>query len=279
MDILAWWLAPFAALGVVVIGTGCSGATVSGIGDASADGAAESGSGSGGSSGGSGGSSGGGSGSSSGGGVCSPACEGGFLCCNGQCIDPSNNPEHCGDCSTTCSGQTPFCGHGKCGVPVCDQECSNGSCCGNQCCTGAQICCEVDGPVDVPTRCFTPTASQPTCPPGCLTCVSDRNVKRDIEPVDPQAVLEGVARLPVSTWSYKKDDPSVRHMGPMAQDLYAAFGLGDTDKAYSVVDAHGIALAAIQALYQRVEDQNGRIEKLEKENRELRRRGRGAVSP
>jgi hypothetical protein len=95
-------------------------------------------------------------------------------------------------------------------------------------------------------------------------------VKRDIEPVDDRAVLEAVARLPVSTWSYKSDDPSVRHMGPMAQDFKAAFGLGDTDRAYYPIDAHGVALASIQALYERVQEMDVRIQRLERENANLR---------
>jgi len=101
--------------------------------------------------------------------------------------------------------------------------------------------------------------------------VSDRNLKRDVVPVDPRAVLEAVARMPVSTWSYKTDDPSVRHMGPMAQDLYAAFGLGGTDRAYSPVDAHGLAFAAIQGLAERLDAQEARIEALTAENEVLRR--------
>jgi hypothetical protein len=100
--------------------------------------------------------------------------------------------------------------------------------------------------------------------------VSDRNLKRDFEPVDKQAILESVARLPVSTWSYKADDPSVRHMGPMAQDFRAAFALGNTDKAYNPIDAHGVALAAVQALYERIEEQEIRLERLERENADLR---------
>jgi hypothetical protein len=102
-------------------------------------------------------------------------------------------------------------------------------------------------------------------------CVSDRNVKRDIKPVDPQTVLEGIARVPVATWSYKADDPSVRHMGPMAQDFYGEFELGNTDKAYNSIDAHGVAFAAIQALYERLRQQDERIKKLEHENAQLRR--------
>jgi hypothetical protein len=78
--------------------------------------------------------------------------------------------------------------------------------------------------------------------------------------------------MSISTWSYKTDDPSVRHLGPMAQDFYSAFGLGDTDRAYYPVDAHGVALAAIKALARQLEEQNARIDRLELENRELRER-------
>jgi hypothetical protein len=102
--------------------------------------------------------------------------------------------------------------------------------------------------------------------------VSDRNLKRDIEPVDPRAVLDAVARLPVSTWSYKSDDPDVRHMGPMAQDFKAAFGLGDSDRTYNAIDAHGVSLAAIQALYEKVKEQDSRIERLENDNAARRAR-------
>ena len=121
-------------------------------------------------------------------------------------------------------------------------------------------------------QCVADDAGQHTCPAGCPLCRSDRNLKRDIVSVDTQKVLEAVARMPVSTWSYKIDDPSVRHMGPMAQDFKAAFGLGDTDKAYHSIDAHGVTLAAIQALYERIEAQNARIDRLERENDELRAR-------
>jgi hypothetical protein len=56
----------------------------------------------------------------------------------------------------------------------------------------------------------------------------------------------------------------------MAQDFYAAFGLGDTDRAYNAIGAHGVALAAIKALYERRRAQDARIEHLEQENRDLR---------
>jgi hypothetical protein len=114
--------------------------------------------------------------------------------------------------------------------------------------------------------CFTPTAEQTTCPQGCAPrCISDRDQKKNITPVDPAAVLQSLRDLPIATWSYRQEPASVRHMGPMAQDFRAAFGLGDDDRTYHAVDAHGVALAAIKAL-------QARIEALERENRALARR-------
>ncbi len=80
--------------------------------------------------------------------------------------------------------------------------------------------------------------------------LSDRNVKENFQPVDGEDLLARLARVPILTWNYKAQDPSIRHMGPMAQDFYAAFGLGEDDRHISTIDADGVALAAIQALYQ-----------------------------
>lgn len=74
-----------------------------------------------------------------------------------------------------------------------------------------------------------------------------------------------MAQLPITTWNYKAEDETVRHMGSTAQDFYAAFGLGQDDRHISTVDAAGVSLAAIQALY-------ARNQALEAENAELRAR-------
>jgi hypothetical protein len=121
--------------------------------------------------------------------------------------------------------------------------------------------------------CFTPTAAQPTCPQGCAPlCRSDRAQKRNITPVDPAAVLDRVRGLPLATWRYREEPEGVRHLGPMAQDFRAAFGLGDDDRSYHAVDAQGVALAAIQALERMASEQRRRIETLEAQNRKLERR-------
>jgi hypothetical protein len=93
---------------------------------------------------------------------------------------------------------------------------------------------------------------------------SDRKLKQDVVPIDAQHLLQTVAALPLSTWSYHVT-PDVRHIGPMAQDFYAAFGLGEDDEHIDYLDASGVALAAIQGLH-------AQNEQLEGENVELRGR-------
>ena len=89
--------------------------------------------------------------------------------------------------------------------------------------------------------------------------VSDRNVKANIKPVNGEEVLRKLVAVPVSTWRYKGEEVCVRHMGPMAQDLHAAFGLGDSDKSIGSIDADGISFAAIQGLHQLVKDKDVQI--------------------
>jgi len=207
--------------------------------------------------------------------TCSPACGAGRACCAGHCVNLDNDPTHCGACGTKCGGAKPFC-DGTCQATPCSAggaACSNGSCCGTQCCSTSQICCSPQGPIAGAPQCETVSDEHPTCSQGCAPlCISDRAVKHDITAVDSLAVLESVSRMPVATWSYNSDPAGIRHMGPMAQDFKAAFGLGDTDKAYYAIDAHGVTLAAIQALYELNMQQALRVERLEHENAELRAR-------
>ena len=111
---------------------------------------------------------------------------------------------------------------------------------------------------------------------GTLSQASDRQIKQDFTAVNPQAVLDKVAALSIQTWTYT-NDVSRRHLGSVAQDFHAAFGLNGTDdKHIATVDADGVALAAIQGLNQKVEVRSqrseNRIQKLEAENAELLRR-------
>lgn len=82
---------------------------------------------------------------------------------------------------------------------------------------------------------------------------SDRNMKENVSPIDPVQVLERVAALPISRWNFKSDE-GTKHVGPMAQDFYAAFGVGTDERHIATVDADGVALAAIQGLNQKLEE-------------------------
>ncbi|MFD3441093.1 tail fiber domain-containing protein [Streptomyces sp. NPDC058685] len=78
-------------------------------------------------------------------------------------------------------------------------------------------------------------------------------------------VLEAALALPVSTWRYHWDPVQVRHLGPMAQDWWEAFRVGENDKTICCTDANGVAIVCIQALHRLLEDAR-------QETTELRRR-------
>jgi hypothetical protein len=82
---------------------------------------------------------------------------------------------------------------------------------------------------------------------------SDRNLKANFGSVDPTDMLARVRQLPISTWNYTSDDPDIRHIGPMAQDFAATFGVGADDRHIHPIDGQGVALAAIQGLMAEVE--------------------------
>ncbi len=103
---------------------------------------------------------------------------------------------------------------------------------------------------------------------GTLTQGSDRNSKDDVDAVDPLSVLAKVSELPIATWRYKGDE--ALHVGPMAQDFHAAFGLGADDKHIAPGDMAGLALAAVQALNARVEQKDARIRDLEAQLAQLK---------
>ena len=87
---------------------------------------------------------------------------------------------------------------------------------------------------------------------GSWSSLSAEASKTAIEPVSGRSVLRELAAVPISTWSYRSQDDSIRHIGPMAQDFYRAFGVGESRRRISSVDADGVALAAIQGLSRKV---------------------------
>jgi hypothetical protein len=107
---------------------------------------------------------------------------------------------------------------------------------------------------------------------GTLTQSSDVNMKENIKAVAARDVLERVAAVPVATWNFKSSPSGERHMGPMAQDFRAAFGLGPDERHISPLDVGGVALGAIQGLDQIYKEQAAQIETLKRENAQLEKR-------
>lgn len=101
---------------------------------------------------------------------------------------------------------------------------------------------------------------------GSWESLSDRNAKTAILPVDEFQVLDTLMSIPVSTWQYVGQSESAQHIGPMAQDFYAVFGLGQDEHYINSVDADGVALASIQGLYRIVQEKDAQIAALQAEN-------------
>lgn len=106
---------------------------------------------------------------------------------------------------------------------------------------------------------------------GSLSQNSDRDRKQNLTRVSPVEVLARVVDLPISRWEYR-EDPDTPHLGPMAQDFHAAFGLGGDDRHIATLDADGVALAAIQGLHRMVTEKEERLRRVEEENRALTQR-------
>lgn len=94
---------------------------------------------------------------------------------------------------------------------------------------------------------------------GVWTNASSRALKDSFEQVDPTQVLERLLELPVQRWRYIASPAEGVHLGPVAEDFHAAFGLGHTSTRIGTSDASGVAFAAIQGLNQKLEAENAAL--------------------
>ena len=85
---------------------------------------------------------------------------------------------------------------------------------------------------------------------GSWGSISDSLTKENFRSLDKQVLLDRLAGLRVREWNFKSQDPAIRHIGPVAQDLYNAFGYGETERMINTEDADGVLFAAVQALYE-----------------------------
>lgn len=102
---------------------------------------------------------------------------------------------------------------------------------------------------------------------GVWTDASSKHLKKDLVPVVGSNVLPRVEELPL--WSYTYITGRRRHIGPMSEDFFEAFGYGD-DKSISGRDLAGIALACVQELAAENRRLTQRVKLLEEQSRDGR---------
>lgn len=117
---------------------------------------------------------------------------------------------------------------------------------------------------------------------GSWASVSDKNKKENFSTVDGERILKGIQNLEITKWNYKTQAASIKHIGPMAQDLYKEFNLGESELTITAVDMDGINLMALKTLAikadglkknaDEMEALKQKIEKLEKEKALLEKR-------
>jgi hypothetical protein len=102
------------------------------------------------------------------------------------------------------------------------------------------------------------------------TCASSRTLKEDFEPVDGEDVLSRIRGIPITTWRMIGGEGEVRHLGPVAEDFYAAFPLGLGETTIGMGDIDGVNLAAAKALeartvrlQQELDNRTARVQALE----------------
>jgi len=90
---------------------------------------------------------------------------------------------------------------------------------------------------------------------GSWASISDRRKKENFTMLDKEDMLTKVCAMPVTRWNYKSQPTTQKHVGPMAQDFYAAFGLDGVgcDTTINTVDIDGVNMIAIQALAEKNE--------------------------
>ena len=103
---------------------------------------------------------------------------------------------------------------------------------------------------------------------GGTAGLSDFSAKEAITDINYELLLEKISQLNISEWQYK-DYPDERHIGPMAQDFHAVFGLGKNDTTISSIDADGIILTGIKAMIHRNDILQNDMDKLSAENAEI----------
>lgn len=108
---------------------------------------------------------------------------------------------------------------------------------------------------------------------GAWSSLSDRNSKENIVELEADSFIDKLDSIDVYRWNYITQDSSVQHIGPMAQDFYAVFGVGEDSTMINTIDFDGVNMILLKALYQKsieLEEAINRYEELNKDLEEIK---------
>jgi len=100
--------------------------------------------------------------------------------------------------------------------------------------------------------------------------ISDSTKKENYLQADGEYFLNSINKLKLGSWNYKAQDSTIRHYGPMAQEIYHYFGKDDygtigNDTTLATADMDGIMMIALQALEKRTSDLKDKNDELKEE--------------
>jgi hypothetical protein len=106
---------------------------------------------------------------------------------------------------------------------------------------------------------------------GTWSCSSSRTIKENFMRLNGKDVLARLRAMPVTTWNYIAEGKDARHLGPVAEDFYTAFGLGSSNTMVGVNDLAGVGLAAAKALDERTQALDAQTQALKQQNALLKK--------
>lgn len=110
---------------------------------------------------------------------------------------------------------------------------------------------------------------------GAWSILSDSTKKENIKNISPSNYIKALDSIEVYSWNYISQNDSINHIGPMAQDFYSAFGLGNDPTTINSGDFDGINLLLLKGLNEKlgiIENQNTKINNLENELENLKQK-------
>ena len=97
---------------------------------------------------------------------------------------------------------------------------------------------------------------------GTLTQGSTYTIKDNFQTADLFGILDRLVDLPVFRWNYISDADSIQHLGPTAEDFFAAFDLGADAHHVAASDLASVALVSLQGLLSVAAHQGSQLESI-----------------